>query len=123
MNIQFKKSKRKVQTTNGERVYKTYIDIEYSNHITEKELLYLIKDKYKIPHYCVLATLEAIQDICKRELQNGAIIRIPFLGSLRLKAIRARHEISHDIPTNIQGKCLSINFLPDKSLRKTIKDS
>lgn len=123
MNIQFKKSKRKVQTTNGERVYKTYIDIEYSNLISEEDLLNIIKDCYKIPNYRVLATLEAIQEVCIRELQNGAIIRIPFLGSLRLKAIRARSNKQNDDFSSTHGKCLSINFLPDKSLRETIKDS
>lgn len=123
MKINYKTNKRKVQTTNGKRVYKTYIAIEYQNRISEEVFLDIIKENYKIPHYRVLAILKAIHEICKIELLNGAIIQIPFLGTLRLKAIRAKNEKTKNNPDSIPAKDLCINFLPHKALRDILKNS
>ena len=122
MKIKCKTKKRNVQTTDGTRVNKTYIDIDNQGHISEEQILDIIKDTYKIPHYHALATLEAIHDICMNELFQGKIINIPFLGTLRLKLTRAKYEKQADSPERIPSKALSINYLPYKTLRKTLKE-
>ena len=123
MKIKCKTQKRNVQTTNGKRVNKTYIDIDYQGHITEKDFLNIIKETYKIPQSHALATLEAIHDICMTELFDGNILHIPFLGILRLTLTRAKYEKQGNYPERIPSKSLSINFLPHKTLRKTLKET
>ena len=123
MKIKCKTKKRNVQTTDGTRVNKTYIDIDYQGHISEEQILDIIKDTYKIPHYHALATLEAIHDICMTELFDGNILHIPFLGILRLTLTRAKYEKQGNYPERIPSKSLSINFLPHKTLRKTLKET
>ena len=123
MNISYKTTKRKVQTASGKRVYKTYIDIDYAKCISEEQFLDIIKDVHKIPHSHALATLEAILNICMTELFKGNILHIPFLGTLRLKMTRAKYEKTSDLSADAPTKELSINFLPHKILRKTLKET